>query len=186
MNQTAKITSLVKQAAHHAGFELAGVAPVHEFDELDRFREWIAAGRAGEMQYMEARDETGALKRASLRATLPWVRSVIVCAINYNTAQPYSTQVDDPQRGWIARYAWGQQDYHEAVMDGCEPWKAVARCGLESSAIANPLLCGHGPARRTGLRQIRGHRMDWEKHLHPESETGVVAVSGRHSDLART
>jgi epoxyqueuosine reductase len=90
--------------------------PVHEFGELDRFREWIAAGRAGEMQYMDARDETGALKRASLRTTLPWARSVVVCAINYNTAQPYSTGADDPQRGWIARYAWGQEDYHDAVM----------------------------------------------------------------------
>ncbi len=116
MNQSSQITRLVKQAAHAAGFELAGVAPVHEFGELDRFRQWIAAGRAGEMQYLEARDETGALKRASLRTSLPWVRSVIVCAINYNTAQPYSTEADDPQRGWIARYAWGREDYHDAVM----------------------------------------------------------------------
>ena len=116
MNQIAHITEAAKQAAREAGFELAGVAPVHEFDDFDRFREWIAAGRAGEMKYMEARNDSGALKRASLRSTLPWVRSIVVCAINYNTASPYSTQMDDPQRGWIARYAWGQQDYHEAVM----------------------------------------------------------------------
>lgn len=98
------------------GFDLAGVAPVYDFYELDRFREWIAAGRAAEMKYMEARDQAGALKRSSLRSTLPWVRSVVVCAINYNTAQPYSTEVHDPERGWIARYAWGHEDYHEAVM----------------------------------------------------------------------
>ena len=116
MNHSSQITSLVKHAANGAGFELAGVAPVHEFDELDRFREWIAAGRAGEMKYLEARDDSGSLKRASLRSTLPWVRSVIVCAINYNTAHPYSTQVAHPERGWIARYAWGHEDYHEAVM----------------------------------------------------------------------
>jgi epoxyqueuosine reductase len=116
LNPDRQITDLVKQAAIDAGFELAGIAPVHEFDELDRFREWIDAGRAGEMKYMEARDDSGGLKRASLHSTLPWVRSVIVCAINYNTAQPYSTHVDDPQRGWIARYAWGKEDYHDAVM----------------------------------------------------------------------
>jgi len=116
LNSDRQFTDLVKQAAIDAGFELAGVAPVHEFEELDRFREWIDAGRAGEMKYMEARDDAGGLKRASLRSTLPWVRSVIVCAINYNTAQPYSTHVDDPQRGWIARYAWGKEDYHDAVM----------------------------------------------------------------------
>jgi epoxyqueuosine reductase len=106
----------VKQAARDAGFDLAGVAPVGDFEEFDHFREWIAAGRAAEMKYMEARDEAGGLKRASLRATLPWVRSVIVCAINYNTSQPYSTQVNDAERGWIARYAWGHEDYHQAVM----------------------------------------------------------------------
>jgi epoxyqueuosine reductase len=117
MNQSSnQIENLVKQAARDAGFDLAGVAPVHDFAELDHFREWIAAGRAGEMRYMEGRDESGSLQRASLRSTLPWVRSVIVCAINYNTAEPYSTQVNDPQRGWISRYAWGKQDYHQAVM----------------------------------------------------------------------
>jgi epoxyqueuosine reductase len=116
MNQSGPITSMVKDAARDAGFELAGVAPVHEFGELDRFREWIAAGRAGEMKYMEARDDSGSLKRASLRSTLPWVQSVIVCAINYNTAHPYSTQVEELERGWISRYAWGREDYHEAVM----------------------------------------------------------------------
>jgi epoxyqueuosine reductase len=117
LTQITHITNVVKQAAHEAGFELAGVAPVHDFDELDRFREWIDAGRAAEMHYMEGRDEAGSLKRASLRSTVPWVRSVIVCAINYNTAHPYSTHIDDPQRGWIARYAWGQKDYHDAVLN---------------------------------------------------------------------
>jgi epoxyqueuosine reductase len=117
LNQITHITDAVKHAARAAGFELAGISPVHDFAELDRFREWIAAGRAGEMKYLEARNDSGSLKRASLRSTLPWVRSVIVCAINYNTAQPYSTQVDDPRRGWIARYAWGQQDYHDAVLN---------------------------------------------------------------------
>jgi epoxyqueuosine reductase len=116
LNQSTKIADLVKQTAHQAGFELTGIAPVRDFAELKHFPEWIAAGHAGEMKYMESRDEAGQLKRASLRSTAPWARSVIVCAINYNTAHPYSTQVDDPQRGWISRYAWSREDYHEAVM----------------------------------------------------------------------
>ena len=69
MNHSNQVTDLVKQAARDAGFELVGIAPVYDFDELDRFREWIAAGRAAEMKYMEARDEAGALKRSSLRST---------------------------------------------------------------------------------------------------------------------
>ncbi len=116
LNQITKIVDLVKQTAHHVGFELAGIAPIRDFAELKHYPEWIAAGHAGEMKYMESRDEAGQLKRASLRSAAPWARSVIVCAINYNTAHPYSTQVDDPDRGWISRYAWSREDYHEAVM----------------------------------------------------------------------
>jgi epoxyqueuosine reductase len=110
------ITGFVKQAAREAGFELAGIAPVRDFDELAYFPHWIDAGHAGEMKYLAARDDTGRLKRESLHVAAPWARSVIVCAVNYNTAQPYSTQVHDPQRGWISRYAWGREDYHDAVL----------------------------------------------------------------------
>ena len=115
LNQITQITALVKQTAHQAGFELSGIAPVRDFPELNRFPDWIEAGHAGEMKYMEARDEAGQFRRASLRSMAPWARSVIVCAINYNTARPYSTEVDDPERGWISRYAWSREDYHEAV-----------------------------------------------------------------------
>ncbi len=145
MNSDRQITDLVKQAAIDAGFELAGIAPVHEFDELDRFREWIDAGRAGEMKYMEARDDSGGLKRASLRSTLPWVRSVIVCAINYNTAQPYSTHVDDPQRGWIARYAWGKEDYHDAVMRRLRTVEGRLRDAVGDSQLQTRCYVDTGP-----------------------------------------
>ncbi len=110
------MTSWVKRAALEAGFELAGVAPVRDFDELAYFPQWIADGHAGEMKYLEARDDAGRLKRESLRVAAPLARSVVVCAINYNTAQPYSTQGNDSGRGWISRYAWGREDYHDAVL----------------------------------------------------------------------
>lgn len=116
MLQVTPMADLVKQAARGAGFDLAGIAPVREFAELEYFPEWIAAGHAGEMQYMQARADNGKLKRASLQNAAPWARSVIVCAINYNTAAPYSIDVHNPAHGWISRYAWGAQDYHEAVL----------------------------------------------------------------------
>ena len=59
---------------------------------------------------------TADLKRASLSRVAPWARSVVVCAINYNTENPYSTQVHEPSRGWISRYAWSREDYHDAVL----------------------------------------------------------------------
>jgi len=116
LNSISEITRLVKQFAREAGFDLAGVAPVREFAELDYFPKWIDAGHAGDMKYLEARNEAGDLKRSSLKSAAPWARSVIVCAINYNTAQPYSTEVHDSDRGWISRYAWSAEDYHDSVL----------------------------------------------------------------------
>jgi epoxyqueuosine reductase len=110
------LADLVERAAAEAGFDLCGVAPASDAPELEAFPKWIAAGHAGEMKYLEARDDQGSLKRASLSRVAPWARSVIVCAINYNTEHPYSTEVHDPQRGWISRYAWSEQDYHDAVL----------------------------------------------------------------------
>ncbi len=110
------VEALVRRAAADAGFDLSGIAPAGDAHELEHFPPWIAAGHAGEMKYLEARDDQGELKRASLSRVAPWARSVVVCAINYNTNHPYSTQVHDPSRGWISRYAWSKEDYHEAVL----------------------------------------------------------------------
>jgi epoxyqueuosine reductase len=116
VSNAAQLSALVKKAASDAGFDLAGIAPVREFGELTYFPEWIAAGRAGEMKYLESRNDSGELRRASLANNFPWARSVVVCAINYNTAQPYSTDFNDPAHGWISRYAWSREDYHESVL----------------------------------------------------------------------
>jgi epoxyqueuosine reductase len=141
MNQIGKLTSIIKHAAADAGFELCGIAPTAHAPELDYFPEWITAGRAGEMKYMEARDDRGDLKRASLARVAPWARSVVVCAINYNTAQPYSTDLHDgdfpnASRGWISRYAWGHEDYHEAVLRRLRKVEDALRQAAEAEASA--------------------------------------------------
>jgi epoxyqueuosine reductase len=131
---TATITAAVLRAATEAGFDIAGIAPVQDSPELEYFPRWIAQGHAGEMKYLEGRDPQGRLKRASLAHVAPWARSVVVCAINYNTAQPYSTQspqhstkAEKDERGWISRYAWSQQDYHESVMQRLRQVEAALR-----------------------------------------------------------
>src|SRR5260370_24443398 len=113
-----QLAQAARQACAEAGFDRAGVAPIREGDipEVAAFEEWIQAGHAGEMKYMEKRTEDGTLRRASARHAAPWVRSVIVCAMNYNADKPYSMEVSDPRRGWISRYAWGSKDYHDALM----------------------------------------------------------------------
>src|SRR5262245_18046123 len=108
--------------ARRLGFDHCGMARVEEIPELDHFEPWINAGKHGEMGYLATRNDSGELKRGSLGAAAPWARSVIVCALNYNSAPPYSTEVDRP-RGWISRYAWfGEKeglrhtDYHDAFL----------------------------------------------------------------------
>jgi epoxyqueuosine reductase len=132
------IESIVKSAALDAGFDVAGIAPATDSRELEYFPEWIAAGRAGEMKYLEARDERGDLKRASLSRVAPWARSVIVCAINYNSEHPYSTECKEADRGWISRYAWSREDYHDSVLRRLEQVEASiqrALGGAESELV---------------------------------------------------
>jgi len=130
------VRAVIRRAAEEAGFDLSGIAPAADTPELNRFPEWIAAGRAGEMKYMEARDERGDLKRASLSRVAPWARSVVVCAINYNTDHPDSTQLRDSDRGWISRYAWSREDYHDAVFRRLKQVEAALHESLSSELQA--------------------------------------------------
>jgi epoxyqueuosine reductase len=125
MKSAAEIREFVKRWAGQAGFQLSGMVgvPPEGFGELHHFPDWVAEGRAGEMEYLKSRNEAGELKRAHLHHVAPWAKSVIVCAINYNSDQPYSTEVQDSERGWISRYAWFKNadagkatDYHDAVL----------------------------------------------------------------------
>jgi epoxyqueuosine reductase len=113
-----QLAEAVQRAAVEAGFDLAGIAPVREDDypELESFAEWIEAGYAGEMKYLEQRTESGELRRARVRNSAPWARTVVVCALNYSADLPYSTEVSDASRGWISRYAWGSKDYHDVLL----------------------------------------------------------------------
>ena len=113
-----QLTNTAKTAAAEAGFDLAGVATLQpgDFPELNAYSEWVDSGYAGEMKYMERRTSSGHLQRSSATNAAPWARSIIVCAVNYNTDRPYSTRSHDSQRGWISRYAWGECDYHNALM----------------------------------------------------------------------
>jgi len=63
---TEEILRAAKEAAINAGFDLVGIAPVRKEDlpELSAFIDWVDAGRAGEMKYLESRTESGELRRA--------------------------------------------------------------------------------------------------------------------------
>lgn len=102
----------LKESALAAGFDLAGIAavpaPASETAEVNarRYAEWVQAGHAGEMEYLKRTDDHGALLRGDLRRAIPWARSVVVCALNYNANAPRSIDPAPGDAGWIARYAW--------------------------------------------------------------------------------
>ena len=129
MTFSGEITQAAKLAAQQAGFDLAGIAPVREEElpELDAFIQWVDEGRAGEMKYLEKRTETGELRRLSVTNAAPWVRSILVCALNYSADKPYSVKVSDPARGWISRYAWGSKDYHDALLPRLQEVESAIR-----------------------------------------------------------
>ena len=108
----------IEQAAKAAGFDRVGVSPAGhpEMHELDRFADWVDAGYAGEMEYLKRRCESGKYKRSALEEALPWVKSVIVAAMNYNPAAPKSTEPSKATQGWISRYALSPRDYHDTVL----------------------------------------------------------------------
>jgi epoxyqueuosine reductase len=113
----ADTSALIRQLGSEAGFDACGVAAVRAEDlpELAYFEQWVAAGRAGEMDYLKKCDAQGRLKRAALDRAAPWARSVIVVARNYNAPPPYSVECHDRSRGWISRYAWSG-DYHDSML----------------------------------------------------------------------
>ncbi|MGA7918451.1 MAG: tRNA epoxyqueuosine(34) reductase QueG [Candidatus Acidiferrales bacterium] len=101
--------------ARQLGFDLCAVAPAEAFEELAHMPGWLENGNAGEMAYLwDAR-------RTEPRKVMEGARSLIVVALNYNSPLPYSTehaavQDDGSVRGWISRYAWGD-DYHGVLRD---------------------------------------------------------------------
>jgi len=105
----------IEQRARAVGFDLAGVAAVPESVGDRRYAQWIDSGYAGEMEYLKRTDDTGDYLRGDVRRSMPWARSVIVCALNYNAAAPKSIDPADAKAGWIARYAWSGQ--HDAASD---------------------------------------------------------------------
>ncbi len=113
----------IREMARACGFELAGVARAFPADDFARYREWIAAGHAGEMRYLT--DHRGDL-REDARNLLASARSVICVGKIYNTPLPYSTQFDERERAWISRYAWGD-DYHDVMRCGLERLEATIR-----------------------------------------------------------
>jgi epoxyqueuosine reductase len=132
----------VLEIARQCGFELAGIAAAAPAEDYARFRSWRGAGFAGEMRYLT--DRRGDM-RSDPRTLLESAKTVLCVGKLYNTDRPYSTEVDLSGRGWISRYAWGE-DYHTVVRSRLEKvvdeLRAVAGEAFEARVCVDtaPLL----------------------------------------------
>lgn len=102
----------IRARAAGLGFDRAGLAPAVPSPTLNAYLRWVEAEMHGTMGYMARPDRV--LRRRDLSVILPGVRSLIVVALDYRSAVP-AGWLNDPARGRIAAYAWGQ-DYHEVLL----------------------------------------------------------------------
>jgi epoxyqueuosine reductase len=113
----------VRTLALEAGFDEAGlVALPHENEARDsaRFEQWVGAGRAGTMHYLERMElmqnaEDRRLIRSRVGVPFPWARAAIVCFANYHCAAPLSIEPAQAYAGWIARYAWSSRKHLDGI-----------------------------------------------------------------------
>src|SRR5260370_41652125 len=79
-------TLWIEAHAKSLGFDLCGVVRADPFPALAQTEEWLAPGYAGEMKYLAGS------RRRDAASLMPRTRSVIVCALNYTTDLPRSTE----------------------------------------------------------------------------------------------
>jgi epoxyqueuosine reductase len=101
------LTAALKEEALRLGFDLVAATPAVVSPDFERLREWIAQGHAGHMQYMVERLEA----RRHPDGVLPGVKSLLMLAANYRTAEPREAGLGQAQ---VSRYAWGE-DYHGVI-----------------------------------------------------------------------
>jgi len=106
------LAASIRQWGRDLGFEAVGVSDVDLAVEELRLLNWLDAGRHGEMHYM-ARHGTTRARPAEL---VPGTLRVITARLNYwpADASPARGVLDDPHRGYVARYALGR-DYHKVL-----------------------------------------------------------------------
>ena len=106
------LTQQIQTRAHELGFELVGITPAEQSQTIQRYRQWIANGYAGKMRYLERHLPL----KEDTRTLLQEAKSVISLAMNYWTLDTPKDLAEDPGRGQISRYAWGD-DYHDVIRE---------------------------------------------------------------------
>lgn len=147
---SAALSRKVKQKALDLGFDLVGITVVGPSPDYDRYRRWLEAGYAGEMDYLVRHVEA----KADSRQLLPEANSLILVGLNY--AQPVDSALrQNPARGQIASYALGS-DYHRVMrkaLIALDQWLAAktARSGRGRVFVDSAPVLERSWSRQAGL-----------------------------------
>jgi epoxyqueuosine reductase len=139
--------------AHRLGFDLVGIVPIGPPMTAGHYRAWLDHDYHGSMAYLARPDAVA--KREDLERILPGVQSVVTVGDNYHTVPLAPELHDDPARGIIASYAWGD-DYHDSLLPRLRQLGAFVEAEL-SQPVAHRAYVDTGPllerelAARAGL-----------------------------------
>jgi epoxyqueuosine reductase len=168
----ADLTDRLKAEARRLGFDQVGIAPAVAPPDYPRFLEWLEAGHAAGMDYLD--------RHAGVRAhpdrLLEGVRSVIVVSFVYGRPEPVPPTAT---QGKVARYARGA-DYHDVLwrrLDALLAWLRAECPGLRGRAVADtaPLL-ERDFARLAGLGWIGKNTMLIDRRLGSFTVLGALLV----------
>lgn len=131
----------LKAQALGLGFDLVGITSLGPVASAPQFRDWLAAGYHGEMDYLQR----GAELRDDTTRPEPGMRSAVVVALDYGGKQP-----DGP----VARYARGA-DYHRVMWDRLDELLTWLRTEV-GEAVRGRAYVDTGPILERDLAQRAG------------------------------
>ena len=119
-SDTADLNTALAREARALGFDCVGVtAPDAIAKAASHFKEFLASGAHGEMEWLAASPE----RRESPHGLWPDVRSVVMLGVNYGPDHYPLSILNERTRGAISVYAQGD-DYHDLIK---KRLKALAR-----------------------------------------------------------
>jgi epoxyqueuosine reductase len=115
-----------------------GISPAKAPPHEKSFAEWLRHGFAGEMEYLLRSEQA----RRDPQTLMPWAVSVVSVGMNYFT--PFvRPEVSSEARGWISRYAWGD-DYHEMMKSKLEELLGCVRA-MRGGQVEGRIFVDSGP-----------------------------------------
>ncbi|WP_406695396.1 tRNA epoxyqueuosine(34) reductase QueG [Singulisphaera sp. Ch08] len=155
------LTTRLKSEALRLGFDQVGIAPAVSPPTYPHYLDWLEAGHAAGMGYLERQAEA----RAHPDRLLEGVRSVVIMSFVYGRPE---SEPAGPTQGKVARYARAV-DYHEVFWRRIESlldWLKAEEPGVRGRAVSDtaPLL-ERDFARRAGLGWVGKNTMLIDRRL---------------------